>query len=179
MEQRSAPLSGIYGRKGTHVKSLLSDNDFRTIVQLTNLFAIDLIVENTAGEILVGLRTNPPAKGYWFVPGGRVRKNELLINALHRIMYEETALSADDIGVIRLHGLYEHLYNDDSFGDTVGGTHYIVAACNVALRDAATIHPDFQHKQIKFMPIKEIISDPTVHEYVKYYFLKSAPNKFL
>ena len=51
----------------------LSQQAFATVVESTPLISIDLIVENEQGEILLGKRTNRPARGYWFVPGGRVQ----------------------------------------------------------------------------------------------------------
>lgn len=50
----------------------LSQEDFATVVRSTPLISIDLIVENERGEFLLGKRTNRPAQGFWFVPGGRV-----------------------------------------------------------------------------------------------------------
>jgi len=49
----------------------LSQEDFATVVRSTPLISIDLVVENERGEFLLGQRTNRPAQGYWFVPGGR------------------------------------------------------------------------------------------------------------
>jgi colanic acid biosynthesis protein WcaH len=55
----------------------LRPEDFATVVRSTPLISIDLIVENESGEFLLGKRTNRPAQGYWFVPGGRVQKMNL------------------------------------------------------------------------------------------------------
>ena len=55
------------------------------IIDATPLISIDLIILNSNDEILLGKRNNRPAKGYWFVPGGRIRKNETLKQALSRI----------------------------------------------------------------------------------------------
>ena len=66
----------------------LRQEDFATVVRSTPLVSLDFIVENSRGEFLLGKRTNRPAQGYWFVPGGRVQKDETL----------EAALAADDGG---------------------------------------------------------------------------------
>jgi colanic acid biosynthesis protein WcaH len=60
---------------------LLPPDIFRTVIASTPLIAIDLIVRNLQGQILLGWRVNRPAQGYWFVPDGRVLKNEALDNA--------------------------------------------------------------------------------------------------
>lgn len=56
----------------------LSGDTFRMVVASAPLVSIDLVVENSAGELLLGERLNRPAQGFWFVPGGRVQKNETL-----------------------------------------------------------------------------------------------------
>ena len=52
----------------------LNHDDLAEVIRLAPLVAIDLIIENDYGQVLLGLRTNEPAKGYWFVPGGRIQK---------------------------------------------------------------------------------------------------------
>lgn len=47
-----------------------------TAVSLTLLISIDLIILKKTNEVLLGQRNNCLAKGYWFVPSGRILKNE-------------------------------------------------------------------------------------------------------
>ncbi|MCV5153638.1 GDP-mannose mannosyl hydrolase, partial [Escherichia coli] len=63
----------------------LRQEDFATVVRSTPLVCLDFIVENSRGEFLLGKRTNRPAQGYWFVPGGRVQKDETLEAAFERL----------------------------------------------------------------------------------------------
>ena len=58
---------------------------FQTIVQNTPLVSIDLVIKNAQDQVLLGRRNNRPAQGYWFVPGGRIRKNETLAQAFKRL----------------------------------------------------------------------------------------------
>ena len=60
---------------------------FKSVVANTPLISVDLIVRNPQGQILLGLRVNRPAQGYWFVPGGRVRKDERLADAFTRLVH--------------------------------------------------------------------------------------------
>ncbi|WP_179878341.1 NUDIX domain-containing protein, partial [Vibrio cholerae] len=101
----------------------LEKEDFRGLVQHGVLFSIDLVVLDTQNQILVGERVNRPAQGYWFVPGGRVYKNETLIKAFERICLDELGqiFSYQDAKSL---GLYDHFYNDSVFGDDIS-THYI------------------------------------------------------
>jgi colanic acid biosynthesis protein WcaH len=52
------------------------------------LVSVDLVVRHDGGAVL-GRRQNEPAKGEWFVPGGRVHKDERLTDAVHRVARTE------------------------------------------------------------------------------------------
>ena len=67
----------------------LSDSDINTVIRLAPLVSIDLIIRDAADRILLGLRNNEPAKGYFFVPGGIILKDETLADAFTRIMQKE------------------------------------------------------------------------------------------
>src|SRR5262245_10728718 len=51
----------------------LSEGKFSYIVRCAPLPSLDLIIRDSDGKVLVGLRTNEPAKNYYFVPGGVTR----------------------------------------------------------------------------------------------------------
>ena len=55
---------------------MLPKKQYIEVVKNTPLVSIDLIIEDTEGNILLGYRLNSPAKHTWFVPGGVIRKNE-------------------------------------------------------------------------------------------------------
>src|SRR5215472_5861661 len=102
-------------------------DEFAQVVRNTALVAIDLIIRDPDQCVLVGLRTNEPAKGKWFVPGGIVRKYELLADAFARIVKAEIGLEAS-IGDTKFIGVFEHLYDSNVFGNEDFGTHYVVLA---------------------------------------------------
>ena len=64
----------------------LSHDEFAVVVEKAPLVSIDLIIENHRGQILLGMRTNEPAKDYWFVPGGRILKDERIAEAFERLI---------------------------------------------------------------------------------------------
>jgi colanic acid biosynthesis protein WcaH len=49
----------------------ISGDDWETIVASVPIISVDLVVSRDGGVVL-GRRTNEPAKGDWVVPGGRV-----------------------------------------------------------------------------------------------------------
>lgn len=126
----------------------LPDETFKRVIQHTPLISIDLIVRNEQGEVLLGKRVNAPAKGYWFVPGGRVRKNETLDDAFIRLVREELGIES---GITRADakfiGVFEHFYDDCMFGDDVS-THYIVLAYEVNINRGCVFQCSNQHADV-------------------------------
>jgi 8-oxo-dGTP pyrophosphatase MutT (NUDIX family) len=74
---------------------VLNEEEFGRIVRCAPLVSIDLIIRDPERKVLLGLRNHEPAKGYYFVPGGRIRKGELLEEAFSRILAAETGCRAD------------------------------------------------------------------------------------
>ena len=67
---------------------MLSNKDFQNIINMTPLVALDIIIRFN-NKILLGKRINEPAKGYYFIPGGRILKNESLEKACLRLTKKE------------------------------------------------------------------------------------------
>jgi colanic acid biosynthesis protein WcaH len=145
----------------------LSKDLFNTIVTHTPLISIDLIVENGAGEVLLGKRLNRPAQGYWFVPGGRVLKNETLDVAFVRLTQQELGVSLFRSDAV-FHGVYEHLY-EDSFIAADVSTHYVVLAYRLKLSQLNDL-PKQQHGDYAWFSEDELLTDGLVHENTKAYF---------
>ena len=61
---------------------MLDRETFIEVIRHTPLVSIDLIVTRDDGCVLLGQRLNEPARNYWFVPGGRIYKDEPLAHAL-------------------------------------------------------------------------------------------------
>ncbi len=149
------------------VKSLDSET-FAHIVEHTPLIAIDLIIKDSKGRVLLGRRVNAPAKDYWFVPGGRIYKNETISEAFSRIFFTETGskLLIDNAKFI---GVYEHFY-EDSFYDENISTHYVVLGYEINYDFSINILPETQHNTYKIVPVKTLLQDAEVHSNVKLYF---------
>ena len=107
---------------------MLSEADFLDVVRLTPLVSIDLIVTDGTRRVLVGQRRNRPAQGTWFVPGGRIKKDESIDTAFTRIVNDELGVASVERSSSRLYGVYEHRYADNFAGAPGITTHYIVIA---------------------------------------------------
>lgn len=151
---------------------------FKNVVRDTVLVSLDLLVMNNRGEVLVGRRRNPPAKGYLFVPGGRILKGEDLAGALSRI-------STSEIGVelkkqdAALYGIYDHVYTDNAFGEDSLNTHYVVIACLFRVGTFVPRGHDNQHEEMRMLQIEKLLKHPEVHLYTRNYFLPGPSNLFL
>ncbi len=107
----------------------LSKSDFSQVTKNTPLISIDLCILN-GREILLGKRNNSPAKNLFFVPGGRILKSELKINAFKRILKNELGfgIKNNEFEIIKFLGIYEHFYNDNFQDNDDFTTHYVVLA---------------------------------------------------
>ena len=108
----------------------LEPEDFNSVVRLTPLVAIDMIVRSPDGRVLVGRRNNEPAKGSFFVPGGRITKNETLAAAFRRISLAELG-AEKKLEEARFLGVYEHFYRTNNLEQPGFGTHYVTLAYEV------------------------------------------------
>jgi colanic acid biosynthesis protein WcaH len=145
---------------------------FLEVVDRTPLVSIDLVVVDPNQRVLCGRRVNQPARGYWFVPGGRIRKDELLDDAFERIASVELGggpwLRAD----ASLLGVFDHLY-DTNFADAPDiTTHYVVLAHRIDV-EVRVDPPEDQHSEYRWLSEVDARSgDALVHrntlEYFKY-----------
>lgn len=143
----------------------LTDQTFRTVVAAAPLLSIDLLVENVKGEVLLGQRLNRPASGFWFVPGGRVQKNETLDLAFHRLTLLELG-RAFERSQAQLLGVYEHFYTDCVFGDSEvdPDTHYVVLCYHLLLPvDTFLSPPPGQHDCYRWWRKDHMQSSVEVH----------------
>ena len=164
-----SPGSAIY-LTGPHRFCMhLDDKTFLQVIDATPLVSIDLLIRNHLGEVLLGKRSNRPAKGFWFVPGGRIRKNETLKQALTRISAGELGLTIEEA---KLLGAFDHIYPDNFAGTTGVNTHYVVLAFEHQLRAGEQVRPDAQHSQLRWWNIEEVQESSDVHENTKAYFPK-------
>ncbi len=70
------------------------------------------------GRVLLVKRGTHPAKGYWSIPGGKLKRGESVVQAVEREMLEETGLRVRPGELV---AVYERLPSDGG-----GGEHYVV-----------------------------------------------------
>ena len=146
---------------------MLPKETFSEIIRHTPLVAIDFVIKNDNQEILLGLRNNLPARNHWFVPGGRIYKNETIQAAKTRILQTEVGIKYE-ANSDQLIGLYEHIYNDNTFGMDGFGTHYVVSGWRIELAEF-NVTKDSQHESLEWWPIADALENPKVHSLTKAY----------
>ena len=147
----------------------LRQEDFATVVRSTPLVSLDFIVENSRGEFLLGKRTNRPAQGYWFVPGGRVKKDETLEAAFERLTMAELGLRLP-ITAGQFYGVWQHFY-DDNFSGTDFTTHYVVLGFRFRVAEEELLLPDEQHDDYHWLTPDALLASDNVHANSRAYFL--------
>lgn len=147
----------------------LDKSIFTTVIDSTPLVSIDLLVLDSKCNALLGERLNRPAQGYWFVPGGRITKNESLADAFKRLTIDELG-KAFEITDAELLGPYDHFYDDYVFGKEVS-THYVAIAYVLRLTQPLSKLPmDIQHRNYHWFSKIELLSSERVHKHSKWYF---------
>ena len=130
--------------------------------------AKDLLFYSDKKGLLMGKRINKPAKDYYFVPGGRVFKNENRSNAIKRIAKEEVGylFNNDKFSSI---GIYDHFYLDSIWENTKITTHYIVEAILFVIEDEEKkFSLENQHSELVWIN-KLNIEKLKVHQYSMQY----------
>jgi colanic acid biosynthesis protein WcaH len=109
---------------------ILSNEDYKKFLGAMPIVCVDCMVENEAGEYLLVKRKNEPLKGEFWVPGGRVLKNEKLIDAVKRKMKEEIGVEVD---IIENVGFFEEFF-EKTEQNAFGGVHSISVVYRVKPR---------------------------------------------
>lgn len=148
---------------------MLSREHWLQVVQRTPLISIDLILRDRDGRVLLGLRNNEPAKGTWFVPGGVIRKNELLDQAFARIAANELGVTLARSSA-RLKGVYEHHYSTNFAGVDAISTHYVVLAHEIDVPQLPQSAPLDQHRELRPWTVADLLVAEDVHPYTQAYF---------
>ena len=153
----------------------LSDSEFHTALAASPLVSIDLyVVSGTPDQpkVLLGERLNRPAKGAWFVPGGRIRKGERQDAAMHRIVVDELGIDPVLVREKEFIGVFDHLYDDCVFGPETS-THYVNLAYRVRADEGvveainAAVKTGDQHSDWAWFGVDEALESAVVHERVK------------
>jgi colanic acid biosynthesis protein WcaH len=152
----------------------LSQEDFLAVVRKAPLVSIDLLIKDQHGRYLLGKRVNNPARDFYFVPGGRIHKNQAQKEAFETIAKVELGREIP-FEAAALQGIYDHFYETNAAGMKDVGTHYIVLAYGVTLTDINLSDlPLNQHSEWIWATPREITERDDVHGNTKLFFQHSS-----
>jgi len=122
---------------------------------------VELLLGDDDG-VLVARRTNEPAKGTYFWPGGRLYKGERLADAARRVGREELGIAVE-LG--DRFGVYSHFWDRSSVAGT-DSRHTVNVVFHARRRDpGADIVLDDQHDDYRFVDEPDADCHAYVHEY--------------
>jgi colanic acid biosynthesis protein WcaH len=167
----------------------LSQDEFDFVRRHAPLVSIDLIIQDKRGRVLVGLRNNTPAKRTWFVPGGRIRKDEGLPAAFKRIVCSEMenppggGTLPDGFGNLKFEDAKFYVCTDHHYGPADGlpfSVHYVVLSYCMTVNSCDEVLaklPIGQHSRWLWAQIDQIVGKGEIdgaafHENTRRYFLE-------
>ena len=76
---------------------IINEKLYQQIVKMMPIPCVDLVIVDNLGRVLLLKRTNEPAKGEWWFPGGRVYYLESRLDAAKRKLREECGLDVSQL----------------------------------------------------------------------------------
>lgn len=155
---------------------MLSPEKYLAVISMTHVVTVDLLIKNRDGKIMLCKHKNAPVKGFYFVPGGTIYKDETVKEGAYRMLLWEFGINIK----LRSRCVSEHIYDTnfcdarDSKGNIIS-TRYICFAFDADLDENIF---EEQHSDILWLTPEEILTREDVHEYIKLYYTPNAYNRF-
>lgn len=133
---------------------------YKKIHKVMPIPCADIVIES-GNQFLLAKRTNKPARGMWWFPGGRVNKGELLEAAAKRKIKEELGI---DVSTIKKIGGDETIFKNGPFG---WGTHTINTVFLAKINKNQKIILDNQNSEFKWFSKAGKDFHPYVKKFIK------------
>ena len=144
----------------------LSTQTFAKVIENAPLISIDLCIVHQ-DKILLGKRNNPPAKDFYFTPGGRIYKNEPWQDAMQRIAKDELGIDIQ-VSEWQLMGMWDHFYKDSIINEDIS-THYVNMPYYYELSTLPDLFLDYQHSELSWFELSSCKSNDMIHPYTQNY----------
>ncbi len=125
---------------------MIPTEEYKIMLEKLAIPCVDVVVENSEGEILMIKRSNEPAKGQWWLPGGRIFKKETIKDAAIRKISEEVGLELTEVIVV---GAYETIFDKGPFG-IESGTHSVNVLVKGSIKSFDNMETNGDHSDVKF-----------------------------
>lgn len=135
--------------------------EYKNMLNKLPIPCIDIVILNEKNEILLLKRDNEPALNEWWVPGGRIHKNESFKCAALRKAKEELGLDAEFVQML---GFGETIFDIGPFEDI---TTHTVNAYALLKADITKITIDSLHSDYKFSSNENDVINPYLKKLFK------------
>jgi ADP-ribose pyrophosphatase YjhB (NUDIX family) len=100
------------GRSDAKPRTEIPEGLYTKIAGVLPILCVDLVIKH-GSRFLIIRRKRHPLKGRWWVPGGRVRKGESIVEAAKRKAMEELGLN---VRILHPLGYYENQFQNEHDG---------------------------------------------------------------
>lgn len=132
---------------------MIPTKDYKMILENMPIVCVDGVIINEDNEYLLVRRINEPMKNVFWIPGGRLLKNETLEEGIRRKMKQELDIY---VKVEKLLGFFEEFFERSS-NEISSGLHVISFVFLLAIHNQSDIKLDDQSSEWKWskkLPLK-------------------------
>lgn len=142
---------------------MIPEDLYKTILDKMPVTTVDVVIVNQDGKALVMRRNNEPAKGSYYTIGGRLHKNETLLDCVIRILKLEAGIS---VGASRLKliGVMEEIFENSPWVEINYHCVNVFFKLSVNDSDISDIKMDNQHSDFIWVGTDDL-ENLNVHEY--------------
>ncbi|OGG61119.1 hypothetical protein A3C87_03135 [Candidatus Kaiserbacteria bacterium RIFCSPHIGHO2_02_FULL_49_34] len=141
----------------------LTTEEYISYMDKTPVACIDIVLFNeNRTQVLLFKRTNEPAQGIYFTPGGCIQKGETFAEAAIRKMKEELNISLRHEELTNPH-IIEELWPNSAFPNISYHAITIFFGYTLTKAEADAITLDLQHSARQWFSV----DDPSIHPYIQ------------
>ncbi|GDX62274.1 DNA mismatch repair protein MutT [Candidatus Levyibacteriota bacterium] len=130
----------------------LPEREFLETFKKVPRLAVNLLITDSDGRILLARRNIPPFSGSWHFPGSFLLKDEPIVDAQRRVARDEFSLELDEGIYLSLLGTF-----DDLDGDPRG--HVVDLAYGLVIEDPSQIKTTRETSEVKFFDKDKLPKD--------------------
>lgn len=93
---------------------IISASKYSEILESMPICCVDIIIEHSGEFILIHRKQSEDFGGLWWIPGGRIHKNETWENAVRRKALEETGINVEVIKQGKSYEAFEKSHKAES-----------------------------------------------------------------
>jgi colanic acid biosynthesis protein WcaH len=132
---------------------------YQKIHSLVPIVCVDLVIVKN-DKVLLCKRTNKPAQGQFWLPGGRIHKGETFSEAVHRKLAQETGLTVQKMKKLDVE---ETMFEDGPFDEST----HTVNVIYLVVPKKGEVKNDTQHDEFMWADTKTKNLAPYVKKYIK------------